>query len=93
MSDVVLVLKDVEYCERRNMIRFNNETLCLPENVFVAVYSKTYKYVGEIHRYDGTSYKHFHFLGDLYANGEIYILMPNDVPPKRYVPDAEEVGR
>jgi hypothetical protein len=77
MADVFLVLRNVEYCGWLDMIHYENETICLPKGTAVAIYTTETKYLGEIYRYDGTSYLHTHWLGDLYSDGEKYILMPS----------------
>jgi hypothetical protein len=72
-----LVLKDVEYCRWLDVIHFENETICLPKGTVVVVRSEVSLYLGEIYRYDGSSYPHRHWFGDLYSDGETYYLMPS----------------
>jgi hypothetical protein len=74
---VFLVLKDVEYCRWLDVIHFENETICLPRGTVVVVRTEVSLYLGEIYRYDGSSYPHLHWFGDLYSDGETYYLMPS----------------
>jgi hypothetical protein len=71
-----LVLRDVEYCGWLDVIHLEDDTICLPNGTAVAVRTEVSLYLGEIYNYDGSSRRHLHWFGDLYSDGEKYILMP-----------------
>ena len=76
MPEIFPVLVNVEYCDWLDMIHCESETMCLPKGTIVEVLTAETKYLGEIYKYDGTSRPHTHWLGDLWADGEKYYLLP-----------------